>query len=396
MLIAGAGPLGWTCARLLARKKIRTLLVDPLLKHNSSPWTQKGLGIFWPSLNDPPTRAVVAHGRSMAGWLQEYCKHGQDLIGEFIPSSEIRQLNCFRAGILEHEIDELNKAMQQNLGLKNPQTFSKAKIFQESSPAFWLREKKNFDLPADEESFLSLQCGSVDSVSESKDHCLSKLSTGEILQSEMIILANGFEIAKLEPWLKDMLIPMTDIESHWISNFLCPQNAEPFALRASSGHVAALFFPHEDSTGLQTWAIRMTGPRFMLPSAGAGLQISDQKIDANLKDRIGQWLATFLLPALCEFLQSPEPAEIKLQIQDARYAIDCLPCDELPILGDLGHQGRILGSTGWLGCGWSASLQSARILSELIERGQSSMLAPLLRPRRWRSGFGEDGVTGMT
>lgn len=75
--------------------------------------------------------------------------------------------------------------------------------------------------------------------------------------------------------------------------------------------------------------------------------------------------------------------------------VDCLPCDELPVLGELGTQGRILGGTGWLGCGWSAGFRSAQIIADLVVHGKSEKLLPLLKPLRWRSGM-SDGVTGMT
>lgn len=396
VLIAGGGPLGWACGRLLARNKIRTVIVDPNIAGNVSAWMEKGLGVFWPSLNDPPTRAVVAHGLPMARWLQDYCKHGQNLIPEFFPLNELKTLKCVRAGILGHEIDELNKAAEQNLGLSRPQTFAETKIFEEHAPAYWLSERTCAEIPKNERQFLSLKCDRVEAFAESNEFCTSKLSSGEQINSEMILLANGFEISKLEPWLKDMLIPMTDIESHWTTGLICPPQAEPVAVRACNGHVASVFYPHQDSDGLRTWAVRMTGPRFLLPSAGAGINLSGEKVDDDLKNRLQQWLVTFYLPALMSYLRSPEPADFRVELRTARYATDCLPCDELPVLGDVGRLGRVLASTGWLACGWSASLQSAKIVSELIELGQSSKLAPLLKPIRWRSGLTEDGVTGMT
>ncbi|NBW83031.1 hypothetical protein EBR21_14875, partial [bacterium] len=60
VLIVGAGPLGWACSQILAKKNIRTTLIDPSIKNSDPDWLQRGLGVFWPSLNDPPTRAVVA------------------------------------------------------------------------------------------------------------------------------------------------------------------------------------------------------------------------------------------------------------------------------------------------------------------------------------------------
>lgn len=396
VLIIGGGPLGWASGRLLARRKIRATIIDPLHTQPQSHWTHRGLGVFWPSLNDPPTRAVVAHGVEMAHWLQEFCKHGQELLPEFFSASEFQKIRALRAGILPHEIEELNTACKLNLGLKKSDENTLVRFFEEVSAAFLLTTHHVQLFSQDEEKYLSFRTGQVTHIQDSKDDCVCTLDTGEVLRSEMMILANGFKISTLEPWLKHMLIPMSDVQTLWTTNLGCSADAKPFAIRASSGHVASVFVPQKTSKHATSWSLRLTGPRFMLPSAGAGLDLGENLVDENLIQRIEQWLLGHFLPALSGILETTQQTDIKLRLEQATFATDCLPCDELPMLGELGLQGRILASTGWLGCGWSASLQSAAILCDLIEHGRSDKLAPLLRPRRWRNGMGEDGVTGMT
>lgn len=399
VLIVGAGPLGWSCAQLLAGKGISTLLADPNVSDNTAVWTEKGLGIFWPSLNDPPTRAVVAHGLDMAFWLQNFCRLGSESAGDFLHNSGLKKIRCVRLGLAAHEVRELNQAYTLNLGLEAGDSIAGARLFEESFPAFLVGEKNRRDAFARPRmKDLNICNQRVISVSEEKDGCTVLLDNKQIRECEMVILANGYQIAELMPWVKDMLVPMSDVYSEWSSNLACAQHSEPLAVRTASGHVAAVFVPQANPQGSAwTWTVRLTGPRFLLPSAGAGVDLSGHSVSDSLSEKINEWLRTSFFPVMAEVLQSYPPAEgIKLKLNGARFGVDCLPCDELPILGELGSQGRILASTGWLGCGWSASLQAASVLCELIERGFSPRLAGLLKPGRWRSGMSEDGVTGMT
>ena len=146
----------------------------------------------------------------------------------------------------------------------------------------------------------------------------------------------------------------------------------------------------------------MTGPRFLLPQAGAGVDLTKQPLDRSLISKIESWIQGSLLAKVVPLLlqtstheAANDSHEISLKLLDIRMGVDCLPCDELPMLGELGHQGRILGATGWLGCGWSAGFQAASTLVDIVQTGKSEQLKPLLRPQRWRSGM-NDGVTGMT
>lgn len=399
VLIVGAGPLGWSCAQLLADKGIRTLLADPDISDSSAAWTQQGLGIFWPSLNDPPTRAVVAHGLDMALWLQNFCRLGSESVGDFLYNSALKKIRCVRVGLAAHEVRELNQACTLNLGLEAGDSIAGARLFEESFPAFLVGEYNRRDTFASRRAKdLNFCAQRVISIAEEKDGCTVLLDNKQIRECEMVILANGYQIAGLMPWVKDMLVPMSDVYSEWSSNLACSDQCEPLAVRTASGHVAAVFIPQANPReSASTWTVRLTGPRFLLPSAGAGVDLSGDPVSDSLSEKINEWLRTSFLPVMTQVLQTSHPAEgIKLKLNQARFGVDCLPCDELPILGELGSQGRILASTGWLGCGWSASLQAASVLCELIEKGSSPRLAGLLKPSRWRSGMSEDGVTGMT
>lgn len=394
VLIVGAGPLGWTCSQLLAKRNIRTIVIDPRIENTDPTWLRRGLGVFWPSLNDPPTRAIVAHGEAMALWLQNHCRQGLEQAINLLPGSHLQPAWCWRIGILPHEIEELNRACEMNIGIKKS-GFAENFYLENCDSFIWRWQNNSVKIPT-EKKLSTGKKATVVSISESMNGCATTLDTGEILASEMVIFANGYQISGIEPWLAEMLVPMSDIETFWQTGIACSENEKPVTFRTASGHVAAALLPEKNKDGRWMWTIRLSGPRFLLQRTGVGIDLTGKPVDDALTGKIRDWLKTQLLPTLTERLNFKSAHSIELELKNARFGVDCLPCDELPILGELGQSGRILASTGWLGCGWSASIQSAIVLAEIIETGKSTKLAPLLRPRRWRSGLNEDGVTGMT
>ncbi|MEN9528755.1 MAG: hypothetical protein RI932_628 [Pseudomonadota bacterium] len=403
--VIGAGPLGWACAQLLSKNRIKTLLIDPGCADGSADWMQQGLGVFWPSLNDPPTRAVVAHGLEMAQWLQDFCARGIGVAEMLLGKQHLERTPAFRIALETHEISELNSACASGLGL-NPCHFSAQGLYSETIDAGVLQ---SFNVPKkwlrkDCES-LSLLAAKVLKIEETKDSCRVHLNNGVVLESEMLILANGYHIADLEPWLAPMLVPMSDVLTFWTTEIPAREDSLSVPFRASSGHVAGIFQPKQNQNGQWLWNLRLTGPRFLLPQAGAGVDLSLQAPDASLPVKIEAWIRKQLLTHAAPLLSPTLTAEhlsaiasSPLHLQRFGLGVDCLPCDELPMLGDLGHHGRILGATGWLGCGWSAGFQAAAMLNEIVQTGKAQNLRALLRPSRWRSGLDDSsgGVTGMT
>jgi glycine/D-amino acid oxidase-like deaminating enzyme len=405
VIVIGSGPLGWACAQLLSKNKIRTLLIDPRSAATPPGWMEQGLGVFWPSLNDPPTRAVVAHGLEMAQWLQDFCARGIRVAENLLGKHNIERVPTLRIALENHEIVELNTACQSQLGLRPYQSAGEG-LYEEKINAGVLKNWGHTKKSARKDiNALEFYAAKALKIEDSKDVCRVYLDDGKVCESEMVILATGYHIADLEPWLAHMLIPMSDVHTLWKTKIPAQQNAVPVPFRAASGHVAGIFSPQLNERGQRFWSLRLTGPRFLLPQAGAGIDLSQQPIDTALPKKIESWISKQLLAHAAPLLLAGLTAEhlnsvanTPLQLQSIGLGVDCLPCDELPMLGELGHQGRILGATGWLGCGWSAGFQAAAVLAQIVQNGKAENLKGLLRPSRWRSGMSEGvgGVTGMT
>jgi glycine/D-amino acid oxidase-like deaminating enzyme len=398
VVVVGGGPLGWCAAQMLSQSNIKTLLIEPKPLSPMPYWMTTGLGVFWPSLNDPPTRALVAHGIETASYLQNFCTHGVRFATTFLGKKCTQPLPVFRLGIEAHEISELQTAQKQHLGLTADIALG-AGIFKEENEGRILVSRLDQKLPL-QRFCADLKKSRVVDIREGQGSCTLHLDTGEQLSSEMVVLATGYQLAQLCPWLSQMLVPMADISTAWLTGIPVRGTQTPFGLRAANGHVAALFSPKKDSEGRHHWHISLSGPRFLLPRAGAGLSDFNGLTMDTLTPKIKNWLSEKLLPQVpATLLGLPDEANKKnrfpLQLESVSMGVDCLPCDELPVLGELGTQGRILGGTGWLGCGWSAGFRSAQIIADLVVHGKSEKLLPLLKPLRWRSGM-SDGVTGMT
>lgn len=398
VVVVGGGPMGWCAAQLLSKSSVKTLLIEPEPLAPVPFWMNRGLGVFWPSLNDPPTRALVAHGAQTATWLQEFCAQGTYFAETHLGESFTQALPVFRLGIDAHEIAELQTAQVKQLGLTAKPKLG-AGIFKERDEGRALVSRLGKEL-SHLPNYADTKRARVTDIHEGLEACTLKLDTGELLSCEMVVLATGYQLAQLCPWLSHMLVPMTDIRTEWRTGIPVVGDKTPFALRAASGHVAAIFIPKHSKNNHDEWHISLTGPRFLLPRAGAGLSdVTSLKIEP-LTSKIGNWLSEKLLPHVpAELLGLPDPTALNqsvlVELKSSEFGLDCLACDELPILGELGTQGRILGGAGWLGCGWSAGFRSAQIIADLVLRGRSEKLLPLLKPQRWRSGM-NDGVTGMT
>ncbi|MEY2988785.1 MAG: hypothetical protein RJB13_2306, partial [Pseudomonadota bacterium] len=328
VVVVGGGPMGWSTAQLLSEASVKTLLIEPELLSPSPFWMSKGLGVFWPSLNDPPTRAMVAHGALTASWLQEFCSQGTQFASTFLGDNFTQPLPVFRLGIEAHEIAELQAAQKQKLGISAEFTLG-AGIFREQNEGRVLVSRLGQNLP--HQRFLAdIKRARVTDLREGQESCTIFLDTGEQLLSEMVVLATGYQLAQLCPWLSHMLVPMADISTTWLTGMPVIGTETAFALRTASGHVAAIFHPKKGSDGKNQWHISLSGPRYLLPRAGAGLSDTTSLTMNLLTPQIENWLSEKLLTHLPATLLGLETApakmhDLRLQLENVAMGVDCLP-----------------------------------------------------------------------
>lgn len=71
--------------------------------------------------------------------------------------------------------------------------------------------------------------------------------------------------------------------------------------------------------------------------------------------------------------------------QSSHSGLDCYPCDELPIVGPMFGEGRILMATGFYGLGISAAFYAGLCLAKLLMTGNCQELPRRFWPERLRS-----------
>jgi glycine/D-amino acid oxidase-like deaminating enzyme len=190
-----------------------------------------------------------------------------------------------------------------------------------------------------------------------KDHSIS---------AEICVLANGTRIAQLLPKFKDVLIPLNDILMEWrLENAVLKNDSVVlskdalFAARGNSGHVSLVFDPSRS-------ALVTTGPRFLSISAG----------------KTHSWEKFHREQTLPFLFCTKGDSVFSATLTNSTTLCDVLPCDELPVVGELGRLGRVFGSTGFFGYGLSAQSHVAQRLAENI--GGTNALSELsfLSPSR--------------
>lgn len=425
--IVGGGIVGSMTALLLsaANKNLRITLFDPL-PHPGSAFAT-GLGVFWPSPNDPPTRAVVAHGHDMALFLGDFCQQGRAFfeqeIAPLLPSVTFKKVRTVRFGVQEFERIELTKAV--SLGLNLTQGMH-AECFEETHPSLALRNASAVPNALSRQLLaqgVTFEQARVVALTESSNGCTLGSADGQEFSAEVVIMANSHAIGALLTQYQDILVPMTDLvltyKTHALPKLFAPNSKSDSGLearlraglcfRAASGHVAGHLM-HNETDGSMT--LTVSGPRFLLPSAGVGVDLT--KVTKNATPlpvdfaRATQFFEASVWPAVLRTLTEGKADNDKtannsnmrgalgsdlwslqalgFEQQRAELFVDCLPCDELPLIGELGKLGRILGGAGWLGCGFSAGCQTARVLASLVTQGHSPHSHPMLSPRRFHTG----------
>ncbi len=397
--ILGCGPLAIFTSLLLASETDYNVLIVDSKKPLSG--ISENSTVFWPSPNDPPTRAEVAHGNEVAKYLSQFCSSGNSVFeSEILPLlnkhaqfsvDNWQRQSSFRMAFKDFEKKELEIACQLDLNLKS---VNENNLFCDTQMAGIIDNQsaeKLSQAAAQTMSALKIKHIPQDAISlrEHSAHTEVTLDSQNTFKSDFVILATDSNIGKILPQYKDICIPMADIWSTWKLKTCESQIQFPLLVRSAFGHWTLQINPAVE--GFHTLIV--TGPRFLLPSAGAGFSTEDLQNDAKndstkIMQNMKNYIRNSLMPEILSFYSLKNAtewcaSEFNLAFVDAHFTNDCLPCDELPLLGEWGRQGRILGATGWLGCGFSAGAQAARILCDLVTKGRSAQWNARLSPARF-------------
>ena len=114
----------------------------------------------------------------------------------------------------------------------------------------------------------------------------------------------------------------------------------------------------------------MTGARFLRHWAGIEATTAEVKEDIT-QHLIGKGREWFGFKGISEV--------------DSGAILDCRPCDELPVIGPMFGQNRILVGAGYMGAGLALGFAAGNALAEIVHTGKTTHLHSGLTPARLRS-----------
>jgi glycine/D-amino acid oxidase-like deaminating enzyme len=198
---------------------------------------------------------------------------------------------------------------------------------------------------------------------------------GLTITAGAFIAANHLQVGTLIPSLKSALVSSADqwltIPGHPAQSVrLDPVNtASPWN---QAGVVFSAFHNHEWGVTAPDGSLTLGGGRIL--RKWAGFEAKDAPIETKIRAYIlGQTQASF-----------PNFNETPAAFVDGS-GLDCHPCDELPIIGPMYGEGRILVATGFMGQGISLGFYAGFCLAKLLMTGQCNELPRRLWPERLRS-----------
>jgi|JFJP01.1.fsa_nt_gi hypothetical protein len=353
IVIIGASPLSIYLGLILKKHSIPFKIID---RRPSLPTSWMTEGTWWPAPLDPPTRIQVAHGPEIKTYLLEFYKKSLKNFRSQIPESFFQEIPCVRRAFEDFEIREMEKC-----GYKHKNTYGTTIDYKENvglictkAQAFqnWIESELKDHMIFNE---------TLQNIEESTSNVMLQYQN-TTQKADIVILAGGREAQKFFPHLKNVLASVKNRQDkyHFIGTGLQFENEMVRAYRGASGN----------------WTLSM---RY-------GKSRDDKEI--NLEDcqsltTTGPTYFSHNEDKTLHFFKTKFRFFDKYVRVSTRTYQEIWPCDELPLLGEFGHHGRILGSCGWLGTGVTAQYQASLILWDILKTGRSSDLHPLLTPRRF-------------
>jgi len=378
--IIGGGITGLSAAYHLQKLGFSRLCLfskDP--EHSASTQTA---GFISGGMADNFTRLSHPRGVNTAKEIWNFCDLAYDSLLEYLQKAGIPHQTGERLRwmISAAEVSEAHKAVQQLQAAGFPGSWDRPNP---SVPGFSSPRLLGIQKEGTRSAFISvpdlLQKLRADAPVTSFGEAQSFQSTGGTIEvshaggkvrAEFLICAQHLSIADLLPNLAEALVPFAD---QW-SEYQLREAGKVFPWKPGT----VFSWQHSHIWGVITGAntLRIGGGRYL--RAMAGIEAKTASYEPKIVKHLGEtWNG--LWPEL-----PIEPTAIGFGTRD------CRPCDELPIIGPMFGDGRVLVGTGYMGQGLSLGFMAGRCLAELIA-DKPSKLPRLLWPERLRSLPGDKG-----
>ena len=366
--IVGGGITGLSTAYHLNQRGIDqiTIVDDP----NDQPTSQRCAGFVLGSMFDNITRIAHAYGLPFASQIYQFSQQAFQSIESFCRQHNVSLTTAEHRRLIvsTNEKIEATKAVALfRQGGFNAQLLPVDQQLYDSDRVYAVQDDAigggHLDL---QQLFAKLvvKAKYIKARVTSINNNGSCVVDGRTLASELVVVAGHHQIVELITGLQEIIIPYSD---QWSVFRMTPASS---CLRR--GQIYTANHGHEWAVVAANNILHIGGARFLRRFAGIGdaKPYIDNKISSYLSQRF-----TDYLPKLRD----------RLQLVTTTALIGVRPCDELPIIGPMYGNDRLLFACGYLGNGLSWGFQAGKCLAELITEGQSATLPRQLWPERLRS-----------
>lgn len=370
VIIVGRGLTGLSTAWHLKRLGIRRIvLIAP--KRMTSNCGSLLATMATTTLHDNISRPVHNLGADITRTLLATTRHGfsqlADLLDCWNLSHAVGQVR--RIALTDHETEEMEIATTwlESHGFparhtKRPSKYHGCKSLQLDGAASLSFNSKDLLNKMEQEIKVDSISSTVTSMTTQSSGLLVQTACGERYQGEIVVAACHEGIRKLIPDLSESLVNHADqsVEFELLRGEL-PINPGDHVL-AGHGHYW-LTYHHQK---------RLTagGCKFLRKWAGVEAEKATvmTEISQTLKNK---WEEIFAI-------QLSEP-------KSSLGFLELCACDELPIIGPMYGDSRVLVASGFINSGVSLAMAAGQGLAEFITAGKSQTISPVFLPARMRS-----------
>ena len=373
ILVVGAGVTGLSCARAL---RAGGASVAVAFDEKEASVSSLAPGFVAGGQLDNFTRVAHAHGEEFAAELWRFGDDAFDALAEFCTSRGVSLQRGERLRLVTSEA-ELTEARLATAGLSG---HSFPTTLQDGAGLFGERvlAVQNDGCSAALVDVSALLRALKDEVVTMTRPAVVRLATtdgretgaikatfadGSETRFEIVVLASHLAIGKLVPNLASALVAVGD---QWIET-----TAELPAPWSTAGTFLSANHTYEWAVTLGGGRMAVGGGRYLRPMAGI------ETTEAHIEPKITQHLCAQMAKIF---------GGVAFRATGTGAAfLDCRPCDELPIVGPMYGEPRLLVATGFMGQGLSQGFLAGRCLAELALQGSAPQLPRRLWPERLRS-----------
>lgn len=374
VIVVGSGVTGLSTAAHLTQLGIR----DGLIVGEDGGVSEIAAGSLQGSQADNFTRLMTAHGADFAAEFWRFGENAFDAAEQFLKKNRVKLAKGRRLRFVVSreelvEVEEAVAALQAAgfaASLRKPRAddalTARVLAVQDDGDRSAYVNVNAFLQSLEKNHTWSKKRAHVDKIQSHASGVSVFLSDGSEVQAETIVLANHIHIGRHTPSLREAFISIAD------QYLILDCKTFPKSIR-KPGFSLSCFHGYEWGVTLGPKSLAWGGGRFLRPLAGIGAETA----------RVDEKVTTYLLNSI-------EKTFVGVKAQDlsmiaAHAGLDCRPCDELPIIGPMFGDDRILMGGGYSGTGLTLGFYAGKCLADLLHTGRSKELPHRLWPQRLRS-----------